>query len=335
MLAYAPAAVTFLVFCVGVLRDRRRFSNAVLLGLSLVFALAAWCFTLVREDTLAGRDVAVAGVVVGALCVLVPVPFLLANGVTMVRREGRGPANLLSLLAGLGLLALAALLVTAFVLHARTLLVLAGTITAIAGYFGFLFACMLAYAFLYGHVRVRRRTDYVVVLGAGLLGGERVSPLLAARLDRGLSAHRKLTKRGREPLLLLSGGKGGDEALPEAEAMARYVREKGFPERLLVREEHSATTGENLRNSHALMAKARPGYRCVVVTSNYHVFRTAVTARRVGVRGHVVGAPTAPYFWPSATIREFVALLVDYRRTNAALCLLLVLGGALVWWLSR
>ncbi|NEA38800.1 YdcF family protein [Streptomyces sp. SID11385] len=335
MLAYAPAAVTFLVFCVGVLRDRRRFSNAVLLGLSLVFALAAWCFTLVHGGTLAGRDVAVAAVVVGALCVLVPAPLLLANGVTMVRKEGRGPANLLSLLAGLGLFALAALLVAAFVLHAHTLLAIAVTTAAIAGYVGFLFACVLAYGMLYGHLRVRRRTDYVVVLGAGLLGGERVSPLLAARLDRGLTAQRVLSKRKREPFLLVSGGKGGDEALSEAEAMARYVRAKGFPERLVVCEDRSATTEENLRNSHALMAGANPRYRCVVVTSNYHVFRTAVTARRVGVRGHVVGAPTASYFWPSAMIREFVALLVDYRRTNIALCLLLVLGGALVWWLSR
>ncbi|WP_405000758.1 hypothetical protein [Kitasatospora cathayae] len=35
MLAYAPAALFFLLCGIGVLRDRRRFSNAVLLGIAV------------------------------------------------------------------------------------------------------------------------------------------------------------------------------------------------------------------------------------------------------------------------------------------------------------
>ncbi|MFD0070497.1 YdcF family protein, partial [Streptomyces sp. NPDC127574] len=95
---------------------------------------------------------------------------------------------------------------------------------------------------------------------------------------------------------------------------------------LIEREDRSATTVENLTCRQALMEKANPDYRCVIVTNNYHVFRAAVTARRTGVRGHVIGAPTASYFWPSAMIREFVALLVAYRRTNAAIFLLVLLS---------
>jgi uncharacterized SAM-binding protein YcdF (DUF218 family) len=61
----------------------------------------------------------------------------------------------------------------------------------------------------------------------------------------------------------------------------------------------------------------------VAVTNNYHVFRTAVLARRLRLRLNVIGAKTASYFVPSAFLREFVALLTQYRRTNLAISLVL------------
>ncbi|WP_315904109.1 ElyC/SanA/YdcF family protein [Streptomyces sp. CBG31] len=67
---------------------------------------------------------------------------------------------------------------------------------------------------------MRRDVDFVVVLGSGLLGGERVPPLLASRLRAGLRIQRKQIERGADaPVLLVSGGQGPDEKLPEAEAM--------------------------------------------------------------------------------------------------------------------
>ncbi|MGY0490311.1 YdcF family protein [Streptomyces sp. WG-D5] len=332
MLVYAPAVLFFLMFCFGVVRERRRFSNAVLLGLSAVFALAPWVLELVREGRELNRTVVVLLVALAMLCVAVLAGFLIANGVTMLRKEGRSPANLMSLLAGAALAGLLVLLVVALIRQTRTLLVVAGTAMALAGYIAFLFLCFIVYAFLYGRLHLRRRTDYVVVLGSGLVNGSTVPPLLASRLDRAHRLHTALSKRGRRPVLLTSGGQGPDEELPESHAMADYLVERGFPAELIEREDRSTSTDENLRFSKALMEKARPDYRCVMVTNNYHVFRAAVTARRVGVRGHVVGAPTAAYFWPSAMIREFVALFLAYWRTNVGICLALLLGGVLVWW---
>jgi uncharacterized SAM-binding protein YcdF (DUF218 family) len=62
----------------------------------------------------------------------------------------------------------------------------------------------------------------------------------------------------------------------------------------------------------------------VIVTSNFHVFRTAMIARRLGVRGEVTGARTAGYYWPSATLREFAAVFVSYKAVNLAVCFALV-----------
>ncbi|MFE6041329.1 YdcF family protein [Streptomyces sp. NPDC056452] len=333
MVVYAPAVLFFLAFCVGVLRDRRRFSNAVFLGLAGVFALSAWLVELIREDEQLGRSVVVGLLGLATLGIIVLSGFLVSNGVTMIRKEGRSPANLLSLLGGIVLVGLLALLVAAWVLHTRTLLIVAGTAVALAGYVGFLFLCFISYAFLYGRLHIRRKADYVVVLGSGLVGGSSVPPLLAGRLERARAVHARLSVRGRQPVLLTSGGQGPDEDLPEAHAMADYLVERGFPAELVEREDRSASTEENLRFSKSIMEKANPDYRCVIVTNNYHVFRAAMTSRRVGVRGHVVGSATASYFWPSAMIREFVAIFLAYRRTNLGICLALLLGGAIIWWI--
>lgn len=334
MWAYVPALVCFLGFAVGALRERRRFSNAVLLGLSLTFALAALLFELHRAHPALARGMVLLLVGLGVLGIVTLIWFLISNGLVMVRREGARPANLLSLLAGLALVGLLVLVAGTLVVHDRLLAVAAAGAVAVSAYVGFLFFCFVVYAFLYGRLRFRRRADYVVVLGSGLVGGSTVPPLLASRLDKAHAVHRKLSARGRRPMILTSGGQGPDEDLPESHAMADYLAERGVPGSLLVREDRSTTTEENLRFSKALMEEATPGYRCVIVTNNYHVFRAALTARRLRVRGQVVGSPTASYFLPSATIREFVALLLAQRRAHLAVCCGFLMGAGAIWWLG-
>ncbi|MFI1222480.1 MULTISPECIES: YdcF family protein [unclassified Streptomyces] len=325
MLAFVPTAGFLLWFCWGVRQDRRQFRNAVLLGLtvlSLSFAL------LTQVDRLPGN----LAVLVYSLVFFVPVlaivvlgGFLVVNGLTMVRKEGRRPANLLSGLAGLGIFGVLALVATADYFggsHAYRSFILA--VVLITGYVSFLFLCFLAYAFLYGRIRVRGDVDYVVMLGSGLIGGERVPPLLASRLRTGLRIQEQQVARGASaPVLLVSGGQGPDEKVPEARAMGRWLVGEGADPALVTEEARSRTTAENLRFSRRLMEASDEGYVCVVVTNNFHAFRAAMTARREGVRGQVVGSPTAAYFWPSATLREFVAVFWEHRIVNAVLCVLL------------
>ena len=106
--------------------------------------------------------------------------------------------------------------------------------------------------------------------------------------------------------------------------MAGYLAARGFPVDRIEREDQSASTEENLVNSQAIMDRLRPDATCVIVTSNFHVFRTAMIARRLGVRGEVTGARTAGYYWPSATLREFAAVFVSYKAVNLAVCFALV-----------
>ncbi|WP_338692664.1 YdcF family protein [Streptomyces sp. Q6] len=332
MLLYVPSALCFVAFCAGVVRERRRLSNAVLLGLTCVFAAVAALLQLGSITPGLSRDVAVGLLGIAAVAVVVLAGFLLANGVTMMRKEGRSLGNLVSLGVGLTLTMLLALMIAALVLNTRALAVVAGAAVVLVGYVAFLFVCFLFYAALYQRLGFWRRGDFVVVLGSGLIGGRTVPPLLASRLEQARKEHARLSRRGRRPVLIVSGGRGPDEELPESHAMADYLLERGFPADLVEREDRSTTTEENLTFSQALMHARKPASRCVIVTSNYHAFRAAITARRLGVRGNVVGAPTASYFWPSAVIREFVALLVHYRRLNTAVLLVVLLGGLFLWW---
>ncbi|MFD0021755.1 ElyC/SanA/YdcF family protein [Streptomyces sp. NPDC058382] len=326
MLAFAPPAVLLLSFCWGVRQDRRQFRNAVLLGLTVLSLSLALLTQVDRLPEKLALLVYSLVFLVPAFAILILGGFLIANALTMIRKEGRRPANLLSGLAGVGIFAILTLVATADYFgdsKAYRSFILA--VVLVTGYIAFLFLCFLAYAFLYGRVRVRGDVDYVVMLGSGLIGGERVPPLLASRLRTGLSIHKQQVARGAAPpVLLVSGGQGPDEHLPEAEAMRHWLITEGADPDLVLEEPRSRTTSENLRFSRRMMAAADERYACVVVTNNFHAFRAAMTARREGVRGQVLGSPTASYFWPSATIREFVAVFWEHRTVNAALLAVLV-----------
>ncbi|NNG19085.1 hypothetical protein HJ590_05740 [Naumannella sp. ID2617S] len=48
-------------------------------------------------------------------------------------------------------------------------------------------------------------------------------------------------------------------------------------------------------------------------------------ARRLGLPGHAVGSRTARYYWPSAMLREFVAVVNERRIQHAVLWALIAL----------
>ena len=324
MFAFKAAVLVLVLFVAGVLRDRRSFANAVLLGLALALVALGIAERLARAHDAVSR---LALLAVFALVAVVPIlvaAYLVVNGVTMVRREGMRLVSLLPLLVGVGILAVTGFRLATPLTGSDELVLSATIIMLLFGYVSFQCVSFVLYAFLYGRLSVPRHADFVVVLGSGLLDGGRVPPLLAARLDRGRAVYRALAARGSDPVLIVSGGKGSDERVSEADAMAGYLAARGFPADRIQGEDRSASTEENLAFSKAIMDRLRPGATCVIVTSNYHVFRTAMIARRIGVRGQVTGARTAGYYWPSATLREFAAVFLSYKAVNLAICCLLV-----------
>ncbi|MFB6893227.1 YdcF family protein [Kitasatospora sp. NPDC056327] len=334
--SFAPyglaAAVALLVFRQRFQGDRRRLGNGVLLGACTLLLLLGALVELDRYPHPVARAVTGAVVIAVPLSAVAVAGFLLVAGVRTVRREGPRPANLLSLAAGVAVLGVLGLTAAVAVAEDGPFRAAATAVLLVAGYLSFLLACFVGYAVLYHRAVSRRTVDFVVVLGAGLTDGSTVPPLLAARLDRALTLFRRQESRGRAPVLLVSGGKGSDERVPEAEAMADYLTARGVPDELLVQERSSTNTRENLEFSGELMERIRPGYRCVVVTNDFHALRAAITARRAGVRGEAVGAPTAAYYRPGAALREFAAVLATYPATNLAVCAVLAAAGLRARW---
>ncbi|MCX5376250.1 YdcF family protein [Streptomyces sp. NBC_00091] len=328
--AFVLPALLFLALCVSAFKDRRRFSNAVLFGLTFITFSGAMLLQLTALPPWAAIGIMVLAFALPTFGTMAIGVFLIANGVTMIRKEGRRPANLMSMLAGLGIFGMIALLIIVPQFHSTLLNGMAATLTLVVAYVSFVFLCFLGYAFLYGRIKVRGDVDHVVMLGSGLIGGNRVPPLLASRLRKGQQIYEAQLARGsRPPVLLTSGGKGSDEQVSEARAMADWLIEQGVPEQAITLEDRSRTTEENMLFSREIMLADKPGYRCVVVTNNFHAFRAAMMARKTGVNGQVLGSPTARYFWPSATLREFVAVFWEHRAVNLTICGLLVALGAL------
>jgi uncharacterized SAM-binding protein YcdF (DUF218 family) len=102
--------------------------------------------------------------------------------------------------------------------------------------------------------------------------------------------------------------------------MRDYLVHKGLPETEIILEDKSTTTEQNLRYSTELLKNQDVRGPIAAVTNNYHAFRAAVTARRLGLPVEAVGAPTANYFLPSAFLREVIALLRENKLAHALLC---------------
>jgi len=301
------------------------FRRSVLTALSLA-SLGSAVICRVAEPH--GPSWTLAAVVLTALVAigtLVLAALLVIDSLLLIRSQGAAPPELAALAAGAALAALIALTSLTVCCHGgRTYAAVCLVLDALAAYPASLFVLFLGHAVLSGHARPRRRADYVVVLGAGLIDGE-VPPLLAGRLDRGLAVYQTLLARGCRPTLIASGGQGPDEVRSEAEAMACYLTARGVPADRIRREDRSRNTEENLANSAHIMRRADRGYHCTVITSDFHVFRTALLMRRLGVRGSAAGARTAPSYWLTAALREFVAVLWYDRAVFLPLSSLLAL----------
>lgn len=328
MLVIGLAVAAFLLFLAGLARDPRGFANAVLLGLTLAFGALSVVVHLAQTPDRLARALLLVVLAVVASGPFLVAGYLVLNGIMLARRERFRPANLLPLAAGIGIFAVIALTLAAERLGSVKVTLVTGAADLLFGYVSFLLVSYVIYSFVYARLAaLTPEADFVIVLGAGLRRDGRVTPLLARRLDRGREVYAAITSRSRgesAPMLIVSGGKGGDERVSEASAMARYLAERGFPAGRVMIEDQSRSTEENLRFSKALMDSVMPDARCLVVTSDYHVLRAAIIARRAGVRGQVTGAPTAAYYWPSAMLREFAAVFLSYRVVNFAICALIV-----------
>jgi uncharacterized SAM-binding protein YcdF (DUF218 family) len=317
----------WLVFAFSVWRDPRKMRTAVYLFAALAVTLVGSVVVAFAVVTGQLRAYLVAGsLALIGLAVVALSAVLVANGVTMVRREGLRPRNLLSCALGLAISAYVGLCLAAVPRGAQGMMPWLLALTLPIGFFAAGFTAYLIYAQVYqwGARRFAKPPAAVIVLGSGLIG-DRVPPLLASRLDQGRRVLERAQAADPSAVLVTSGGQGPGEDRPEAAAMADYLVAAGVAAAAVWPEEASRSTEENLANSARLLRERGRTGRLAVVTNDFHAFRAALLMRKLKLSGYAVGAPTAGYFWPNAVIREYSAIVRDHWLVNllgaAASCL--------------
>lgn len=257
---------------------------------------------------------------------------LLWNAYLMWRRESHSLANMLTLLIAIGLVILISAPKIAAVLHIPKFIqtFFATIVTINLFYIPAFFYLFLSALLIYQFNRPRFKQDYIIVLGAGLIDGQRVSPLLASRINRAITFYQRQVKKGRvAPKLVFSGGQGADEKIPEALAMQNYALTQGIPKAQTLVETASKNTFENMQFSKQIIDADYVGQKkpkIIFSTNNYHTFRAGIYARQAGLKADGIGSKVSFYFLPNATIREFLAILLMKKKqlyfvTISSVCL--------------
>lgn len=127
--------------------------------------------------------------------------------------------------------------------------------------------------------------DVIIILGARVYP-DRLSTSLRARLDLGL----ELYQAGLAKQIIVSGGQGPDEPTTEALAMQAYLVRRGVDQQAIHLEQDSYSTYDNLFFSRQIMQEQGFG-SALLVTSDYHVLRSRLIAKRLGIASTAAAAP--------------------------------------------
>ena len=348
-------AVTFgaMVICL-VIAFRRQLEynpysyNTILYAGYALFVLSLFCthaWTAYRNLTNPGEPISILYALVHSAknYMLITSPVLImfsaalfVSNVALIRHEGRRFVNILGILLALALVAgeiLVGLLDLQSALSANAVLARNLAVNLIAALYLY-FECMIVGAAVADVIAARYvpepDKDFLIVLGCGLKKDGSPTPLLKGRLDAALNFYRRqLKETGKPARFVASGGQGPDEVQSEAASMRAYLLSNGIPEEGIILEDKSTDTAENMRFSKQKIEE-NGGGEIAFFTTNYHVFRSGLKARRVKMRAVGAGAPTKWYFWPNAAVREFVGLLTEHKvKQGLVLCGLLLTYGLL------
>jgi vancomycin permeability regulator SanA len=181
----------------------------------------------------------------------------------------------------------------------RVIVVLAGLVVMLA-------ALLISAVGLDDHIVP---ADVIVVPGNTVHADGTLSDRLQGRLDAALA----IFKTGKCKAIFVSGAIGV-EGVDEAEAMKRYLVQRGVPPTAVMQDSHGFNTAATAAN--AAIAMRQHGYSSVLAVSQFfHVARLQWLLKAQGLT--VVGHAHARYFEPRdlyAVLREVAAMSVILFR---------------------
>lgn len=149
--------------------------------------------------------------------------------------------------------------------------------------------------------KIPKDADYMIVLGAGL---KKDKPTRALKYR--IEAAVEYARANKNTKIIVSGGKGTDELISEAECMKIELMKLGIDEKRIIKEDLSTNTYENMKYSKGFLND--DDELGIIVTNDYHLFRSVKMAKNQGL--NIVGLPakTPSIIIPTAYFRECLSI---------------------------
>lgn len=148
--------------------------------------------------------------------------------------------------------------------------------------------------------------DYLILLGAGV-DGDTPSPILQDRINQ---AYTYLTEHP-DTICIVTGGKGDDENLSEAQCMFNHLTAMGIQGGRIWMEDQATSTVENFEYSVKLLQEKTGSIpeNLGVMSNEFHLFRAKLIAKANGLDPIFVAAPTSQMMVRiNYTVREIFVL---------------------------
>lgn len=150
------------------------------------------------------------------------------------------------------------------------------------------------------------KSDVMIVLGCQIRQ-ETPSLMLEYRLEKAL----ELYKNNYAGNIIVSGGQGKDEITSESNVMKMWLVSHGVDSSKIIEESRSTSTFENLSFSKKLMEENKLK-TAIIVTNDFHVFRSLMVAHRLEIKASAATAPTVWYLKLRYHAREILSVIKSF-----------------------
>ena len=156
-----------------------------------------------------------------------------------------------------------------------------------------------------------RNLDYIVVLGAQV-NGKIPSKSLQYRIDRA----EKYLRENENTKAVLSGGKGEDEGISEAQCMAEELVRKGVASKRLLLEAKSRNTEQNIAFTIPIIQqdskKNLKELKIGIVTNGFHIYRSSrIAQKKMQCKVYGIAAKNSRFLQVNYLLREFLGVIKD------------------------
>lgn len=152
-----------------------------------------------------------------------------------------------------------------------------------------------------------RKADAGVILGAAVWGGNRPSPVLRERINKGFEIYEKKYV----PKLILTGG-GSPNELTEAEVQKNELIKYGVDPRNLLVEAKSNSTNEQIQFVKTKYYKRFNYQRIILISDNFHLFRATEMCKfnNINADSFSSDTPLSTESYMNFCIKESFAVLI-------------------------